>query len=77
MKKVRESVEWLFGRIIHLFPLADHKSTRRLDGCVDVLCAEIGLMHLLSNCNCCLGGNIVSNYFDCTPPSLEDYLGMV
>jgi hypothetical protein len=51
--------------------------TRKLDGLVDILCAEIRLMHLLSNCRWGLGGNILSNYFDCTPPSLEDYLGMV
>jgi hypothetical protein len=77
MKKVRETDEWLFGQIVQLFPLADRKSTQKLDGCVDVLCAEICLMHLLSNCSCCLVGNIVSNNFDCTLPSLEDYLEMV
>jgi hypothetical protein len=33
-------------------------------------------MHLLSNCSCCLAGNIVSNYFYCAPPTVEDYLGM-
>jgi hypothetical protein len=74
MKEVRESVEWLVGWIVQLFPLVDLKLTWKLDGCVDVLCAEFCLMHLLSNCRCCLGGNILLNYFDCTPPTLENIL---
>jgi hypothetical protein len=72
MNKMRDSVEWSFGQIIQLFPLADLKSTQKLDGCVDVLCAEICFdalaikLQLLPRRQYCI-----------TPPTLEDYLGMV
>jgi hypothetical protein len=37
---VRESVEWLFGGIVQLFPLADLKSIQKLDACEDVFMAN-------------------------------------
>jgi hypothetical protein len=77
MKKVRETVEWMFGGIVQLFRQANNKSLRKLGDDPQLACAEIRLMHLLANCKCCLGGNNVSNYFECLPPSLEEYLGMV
>jgi hypothetical protein len=77
MKKVRKTVEWMFGGNVQLFHQADNKSSRKLGDNPQLACAEIGLMHLLANCKCCLGGNNMSNYFDFSPPSLEEYLGMV
>jgi hypothetical protein len=77
MKKVCKTVEWMLGGIVQLFHQADNKSSQKLGNDAQLACAEIRLMRLLANCKCCLRGNNVSNYFECSPPSLEDYLGMV
>ena len=40
-------------------------------GKIYIVCA------LLQNTHTCLYGNIISSYFDCEPPSLEQYFGTI
>lgn len=49
----------------------DYKKLLRIRG------MPVGKMYtlalLLKNAYCCLNGNQTSNYFDCLPPTLEDW----
>jgi hypothetical protein len=77
MKKVRETVEWMFGGIVQLFSLGWQQEIQKVGQWPAAGLCRKWFDALLANCKCCLGGNNVSNYFDCSPPSLEEYLGMV
>lgn len=65
--------EWIFGRICSLFPYVAVKTNMKVErGNVGVAfsCAAI-----LTNALTCLDGNATSQYFDLTPPNLEEYFG--
>jgi hypothetical protein len=72
MSSVRECVEWGFGGIINLFPYIDNKRMQRL------MQQPVGKFYILSslfyNIHTCLYGNQTSVYFDCDPPTVEEYL---
>jgi hypothetical protein len=72
MSQVRLSVEWGFGKVISLFAFLDYKKNQK------ILLSPIGKYYaigvLLTNCHTCINGGITSSYFDCRPPSLEEYL---
>ena len=71
MSAVRVSVEWLFGDIVNYFKFVDFKKKLKIGlsnvGKIYIVC------DLLQNALTCLYGNLTSEYFDCHPPSLEDY----
>ena len=71
MSAVRVSVEWLFGEITKYFKFVDLKQQIKIRlspiGKIYIVCA------LLQNCLACLYGNIVSEYFEVNPPTLENY----
>ena len=71
MSAVRSSVEWLFGDVVNSFKFLDFKKKLKL------LFSSIGKMYvvsvLLRNALTCLYGNETSNYFDLSPPSLQEY----
>lgn len=71
MSRVRISVEWVFGNIINYFKYTDFSKSQRM------LLSPCGKAYivsgLLSNAHTCLYKNITSQYFDLTPPSLEEY----
>lgn len=75
MSSVRVSVEWLFGEITKYFKFVDFKQQLKIQlspiGKIYIVCA------LLQNSLACLYGNIVSDYFQINPPSLEDYFWRV
>jgi len=72
MSSVRESVEWVFGKIITNFAFLDFKNNLKL------LLQPVGKYYLVgaifTNCHTCLYGSQTSDYFDVQPPELEDYL---
>jgi hypothetical protein len=72
MSQVRLAVEWGFGKIVSLFAFLDFKKNLK------ILLSPIGKYYaigaLLTNCHTCLHGSIASVYFDCAPPTLEEYL---
>ena len=71
MSEVRVSVEWIFGDIITSFNFLDFKKNLEIGsspvGKMYIVCA------LLHNARACLYGNTTSTYFDCEPPTVEEY----
>lgn len=71
MSQVRVSVEWLFGDIVNYFKFLDFKKNLKIG------MSSIGKLYLVSgllqNAITCLYGNIISEFFDLQPPSLQYY----
>jgi len=71
MNTLRTSVEWIFGEIKNFFKFIDYRKQLKLGlspvGKWFLIC---GLLH---NARTCLYGNIVTDYFELNPPSLEEY----
>lgn len=71
MSAVRVSVEWMFGTITNYYKFMDFKNQLKIG------LSPVGKMYLvcgiLQNAHTCLYGNIVSDYFDLNPPSLQNY----
>ena len=72
MSNVRASVEWGFGKLSSNFAFVAFPQNQK------VFLQPVGTYYLvaslLTNCHTCLYGSQVSQYFDCPPPSLKDYL---
>jgi nuclease HARBI1 len=72
MSSVRECVEWGFGKIVSLFAFVDFKKNQK------IFLQPIGRMYvvaaLLTNCHTCIYGSQTSMFFNCPPPTLENYL---
>ncbi|XP_075526500.1 uncharacterized protein LOC142558232 [Dermacentor variabilis] len=72
MSRVRQAVEWGFGKVISEFAFLDFKKNQKL------LRQEVAHMYkaatILTNCHTCLYGSQVSQYFELHPPSLNEYL---
>lgn len=72
MSKVRESVEWTFGKVVQYFAFLDFRKNLK------VLLQPIGKYYvvgaLLINCHTCLYGSQTSDYFCMPPPNLHAYL---
>lgn len=68
----RIAVEWSFGKIINTFVFLGYKKNLKM------LFQPVGKMYIvgtiLTNCHTSLYYSQVSIYFNCYPPSLEDYL---
>ena len=74
MSGSRIAVEWDFGQVGRLFPYALHKQAM-LVGSMPVGKIFFAAF-LLKNCHACIYGNIISSYFEMTPPTVEDYLNI-
>ena len=72
MGKLRTSVEWGFGKIGVYFAFLDFKKNQKL------MLQPVGKNYvvgcLLTNCHTCLYGSVTSTFFNCNPPTLEEYL---
>ncbi|KAH9161366.1 hypothetical protein AeNC1_018918 [Aphanomyces euteiches] len=73
MSQSRQSVEWYFGRMKTLWANIMFKLQQK------VLLSPVGkfvcVAMCLTNLHCCIyRGNQISSYFNCDPPSLEEYL---
>jgi nuclease HARBI1 len=72
MNTVRTSVEWVFKDIKQYF---NHVAfSRKLRLKMNASGKWYQVSAILWNFRACLYGNPTSSYFDCVPPSLEDYL---
>ena len=71
MSEVRVAVEWLFGDIKNFFKFIDFKKLQKIG------CSAVGKFVLVSalmhNARTCLYGNMVSEYFNEVPPTLQSY----
>ena len=72
MSKVREAVEWGFGKIVQIFGFLDYKKNLK------ILKQEVADYYkvgaILTNCHTALYGSQVSEFFECDPPTLAQYL---
>lgn len=74
MRSCHECVEWGFADVLRLWTALDFKTTQQLFGDVDVG-SHYRVAVLLTNFHICLYGSSTSTFFDCDPPTLEEYLG--
>lgn len=72
MSALRVSVEYGFGKIVQQFAFLDFKKNQKLF--MQPLKEQYYVAALLVNCQTCMRGDQVSEYFNCSPPSLNDYL---
>ncbi|CAM1298097.1 Uncharacterised protein r2_g751 [Pycnogonum litorale] len=72
MSRVRQCVEWGFGKIIQYFAFLDFKKNLKL------FLQPVGKYFIvgtiLTNCHTCLYGSVTTEFFKIQPPSLEEYL---
>ena len=72
MSKIRVAIEWSFGQIIMLYKFIDFAKGQKL--LESPVAKHYIVAVLLANCHTCAYGDKHSEYFNCDPPSLEDYL---
>ena len=72
-RKARISIEWDFGRTSRLFKFLRNSANFKLRSKSRNHTRYYFVATLLSNAINCLYGGITSNYFNCQPPSLEEY----
>ena len=72
MSRIRQAVEWQFGKVVSLWAFLDYGNNLKL------YLSPVGklyrLVALLTNCHACLYGNQTSQYFGLEPPTLDEYL---
>ena len=72
MSKVRECVEWGFGKVVGTFAFVDFKKNQK------VYLQPIGRMYmvavLMTNVHTCFYGSQTSQFFGIDPPDLHRYL---
>jgi hypothetical protein len=72
MSKVRICVEWGFGKIVNLWAFLDFKKNLQLYS--QPVATYYSVMAMITNCHTCLYGGQTSEFFDCKPVELEEYL---
>lgn len=75
LSRVRVSVEWFFGILKRTFAFMDWNQKHKI--LLSPVAKFMKVSVLLANCHTCLnGGNQISDFFNCQPPTLEEYLSM-
>eukprot|EP00033_Pygsuia_biforma_P005605 GCRY01006191.1.p1 GENE.GCRY01006191.1~~GCRY01006191.1.p1 ORF type:complete len:384 (+),score=7.06 GCRY01006191.1:425-1576(+) len=76
MSKVRQSVEWAFKDIIQYFSFLDYSKNLKIYLQPIAQYYQVGAF--LMNCLTCFRrGNQTSIYFNCDPPTIEEYLSYI
>ncbi|KAK3260083.1 hypothetical protein CYMTET_30946 [Cymbomonas tetramitiformis] len=74
MSSCREAVEWAFGKVLQYQAYLDFKKNLK------ILLSPVSNQHkagvLVTNMHTCLYGCTSSRYFDCDPPTLEEYCAL-
>lgn len=72
MSRVRQAVEWRFGKVVAEFAFLDFKKNQKL------LWQQVEEMYkvgtIFTNCHTIIYGSQVSTYFGLDPPPLREYL---
>jgi len=72
MSSYRITVEWGIGRVKTMWKAVTNK------GNLKALLSPVSIYWfnavLLTNIHCCMNGSEISQYYDCQPPSVEEYL---
>lgn len=72
MSRCRECVEWGFGEVVRLWSSLDFKPSQRIFS--SAIGKHYRVATLLTNIHICLYGSQTSIFFNCHPPSLDEYL---
>ena len=72
MKKIREPIEWAFGRVLQIFPFVDYKKNLKIR--LQPVAKMFATTAFLTNCITCMQGHQTADYFACRPPTLAEYL---
>ena len=72
MNSGRISVEWGFGYVATLFKYVDYPKMLRVYSSPVAALYRVAIA--LSNMKVCMEGNATTAYFQCTPPSLDEYI---
>ena len=72
MSRVRECVEWGFGKIVNMWAFLDFKKNLQIYS--SPVATYYTVMANLINCHTCYYGGQTSSYFECMPPKIEEYL---
>ena len=72
MSQSRISVEWLFGDISNYFKFTDYKKNMKLQ--LRAVGKQYIVSALMRNILTCFYGNLTSDYFGISPPTVEEYL---
>jgi hypothetical protein len=77
MSTVRITIEQLFGCTLNLWASNGHKYSQKIGN--SPVASHYLVAVLLTNIHTCIGSsdNQVSYYFQCKPPTLQQYLGSV
>mmetsp|Transcript_18556 Transcript_18556/g.31219 ORF Transcript_18556/g.31219 Transcript_18556/m.31219 type:complete len:424 (+) Transcript_18556:55-1326(+) len=75
MTKIRIGNEWAYGITGNLFSLINWSYGLRLRQNREHA-NYFAVATILRNAHCCLNGSNISQYFNCYPPSLENYFGI-
>ncbi|KAK3237514.1 hypothetical protein CYMTET_52416 [Cymbomonas tetramitiformis] len=74
MSSCREAVEWAFGKVLQYQAYLDFKKNLK------ILLSPVSTQYkagvLVTNMHTCLYGCTSSRYFDCDPPTLEEYCAL-
>ncbi len=74
MSPVRVAVEWSFGGVLSNWAFLDYKKNLK------VFLQPVGLYYLigvlLQNIKACYYGNQIAEFFECHPPSVQEYLNV-
>ena len=65
MSSVRVSVEWVFGDVINYYQFLDFRKNLKIQ------LGAVGKMYIV--CDSCFYGNSTTLFFDCNPPSIQEY----
>ena len=72
MSKMRQPVEWSFGKIVVYFAFIDFKKNQKIYH--QPVASYFIIATFLTNVHSCYYGNHTSQYFSCPTPKLDDYL---
>lgn len=72
MNSVRIMIEWGFGKVVNTFRI--HSFTPVQKPHLSRIAVWYLVSVLLVNCQVCMYGSQAAAYFECKPPSLEEYL---
>lgn len=68
----RVVVEWCFGKIVSLFAFVDFKKNQKLYW--QPVAKYFKVAAILTNFHTCIYASQISEFFNLTPPLLEEYL---
>eukprot|EP00854_Cymbomonas_tetramitiformis_P004261 gene4261-5245_t len=74
MSSCREAVEWAFGKVLQYQAYLDFKKNLKI--LLSPVSTHYKVGVLVTNMHTCLYGCTSSRYFDCDPPTLEEYCAL-